>query len=148
MHLLRVGGGGGRLLLAPGEDAQEGLGVEPRRRRPDVVLPHHVSPGRGGGGGAGGYGEQEEQEGGRRGHGSGKGRALLAGSSSSGPHRPLLLGSVWGAAQYACTAGYLLQFDVISGRARTQCGKVSEELWPPGQRTGFSGMFQIGRAHV
>jgi hypothetical protein len=48
-HLLRVGGGG--LILAPGEEAQEGLAV---------VLPQHVNPGRVSGG-AGGYGEQRRR---------------------------------------------------------------------------------------
>jgi len=100
VHLLRVGCGG--LLLAPGEDAQERLAVGPRRRWPDVVLPHHARPGRGGGGEE--YSEQEQQEERRRGHGGGKGRAR-AGSGSSGPHRAMLF-CLWGAARYDCTAGY------------------------------------------
>jgi hypothetical protein len=85
-----------------------------------------VSPGRVGGG-AGGYGEQEQQEEGRRGHENGKGRALLADSSSSGPHRrPLLLALASGAQRSMLVRrGYL--------QASVSC-RTDKRVRAPGQR--------------
>lgn len=101
--------------------------MEPRRRRPDVVLPYHASPGPRGGG-AGGYGEQEdEQEEGRRGrgHGTGKGTAL-AGSGWSGPHRPLLLAP----AQCACLYGGLPRFSFGSFLVEQEHSGGQTSIWP------------------